>query len=173
MASTLITFTPIEVAAYYRARLPRLLQRGRQWRGACALHGGRRPSFSVDPLTGRWHCFSECGRGGSLIDYEMAFANADFRGAMAAVYAIVGRQLPSRARMDRHEYRAAQDACKRQQQEERDADYFAVAVRLMLEGELERLDAESRERLLWTHILQTIRDNTPYLSACWLLPCYL
>ncbi|MBZ5581391.1 MAG: hypothetical protein LAQ30_04155 [Acidobacteriia bacterium] len=38
----------------------------------CPIHGGKDPNFSVEPATGRWFCHSVCGRGGDIIDLEMA-----------------------------------------------------------------------------------------------------
>jgi len=154
-----ITLTPAEVVEYYRVRVPQLSQRGRNWRGPCALHRGKRASLSVEQETGRWFCHSKCGHGGSIFDFEMLLTGADFKMALASVYAIVGRPLPERARMTRDELRTAQEAIIREQRERQDAEHFASAAMLMLEGELERLPADSPERRTWTRILDTLRTN--------------
>ena len=39
---------------------------GRYWRGACPLHGGKDPNFSVDTETLSWSCFTHCGHGSYL-----------------------------------------------------------------------------------------------------------
>ena len=59
----MIEFTPSDVAAYYRSRLPQLKQHGAEWRGPCPVHGGKRDSFAVDPKTGRAKCWSSCDKG--------------------------------------------------------------------------------------------------------------
>ena len=91
--------TPAEVSAYYTERLPKLAQRGREWRGPCPIHGGKDDNFSVNAETGLWCCHSVCGRGGSVYDLEMALTNADFREAANSVRCVVGRPgLLSRGR---------------------------------------------------------------------------
>src|SRR6185312_9195297 len=110
------TFTEGEIASYYATRVPGLKQRrGAQWRGPCPVHQGRDSNFRVDSATGRWSCYSRCGRSGSLIDLEMALTGADFRAALAGVYALVGRPMPNRARIPRNEWRDLQDAHRRYQ----------------------------------------------------------
>jgi hypothetical protein len=93
-----VTFTPAEVARYCEHRIPGLKQTGAEWRGGCPKHGGKDPNFSVDPATGRWFCHSVCGRGGDIIDLEMALTGADFKTAKAEVFNIVGRIEPERQR---------------------------------------------------------------------------
>jgi putative DNA primase/helicase len=83
--------TPSEIATYYAARIPRLNQRGREWRGPCPIHDGKDDNFSVNAENGTWYCHSACGRGGSAYDLEMALTNADFRAAAQEVRRIVGR----------------------------------------------------------------------------------
>jgi len=83
--------TPQEVSAYYAARLPRLQQRGREWRCPCPIHGGKNDNFSVNAGTGLWHCHSQCGRGGSVYDLEMELGGVDFPAAANEVRRIVGR----------------------------------------------------------------------------------
>ena len=88
-----ITFNQDEVAHYYMVRLPHLKQRhGAEWRGACPIHKGDRDSFAVESDTGRWSCFSRCGRGGDVIELEKALTGADFKTAKAEVFNIVGRR---------------------------------------------------------------------------------
>src|SRR5579864_575160 len=79
-------FTPFEVAAYYRARVPDLSQRGTgEWRGRCPIHRGTRDSFAVNPETGNWFCHSQCGRGGSIFDFEMELSGVQFREAASNI----------------------------------------------------------------------------------------
>lgn len=154
-----IAFTSGEVAAYYHVQLPKLFQRGRQWRGVCPLHGGKRFSLSVNSETGQWYCFADCGRGGSILDFEMLLTGTDFKTALLAVYATIGRVMPEQARFTREEWRAAQQAAKRAEQDRRDADLFAHAAIHIMEGELERLPYDSSERQVWTHVLATLRAD--------------
>jgi len=86
-----VLLTPAKVARYYRIRLPRLRQTDAdEWRGPCPIHGGQRDSFAVERQTGRWYCHSECARGGSVYDLEMALSDCDFATAAAEVRGIVG-----------------------------------------------------------------------------------
>jgi uncharacterized protein (DUF927 family) len=85
-------FTPTEVAIYYAARVPKLKQaRGGESRGPCPLHQGKDDNFVVKSETGEWFCHSVCKRGGSLIDLEMELSGADFKGAKAEIFRVVGR----------------------------------------------------------------------------------
>jgi putative DNA primase/helicase len=83
--------TPSEVSEYYRVRMPRLDQRGNEWLAGCPIHNGKDPNFSVNAETGLWMCHSQCGRGGSIYDLEMALSSADFPDAAREVRRIVGR----------------------------------------------------------------------------------
>ncbi len=89
--SAKVQFLPGEIAAYYRARAPKIKQIGSQWRGPCPLHGGENDSFAIDPETGSWFCHSKCARGGSLIDFEMELSGKLFADAAIDVRAVIGR----------------------------------------------------------------------------------
>ena len=96
----------VELFSYYRTRVPGLKMQGREWRGPCPIHEGKRDSFSVSAETGLWRCFSECADGGSIFDLEMKLAGRPFPEARTEVERIVGRvSLPannsSRAAMKR------------------------------------------------------------------------
>jgi putative DNA primase/helicase len=86
-------FSPSEISAYYAARLPKLQQRGHEWRGPCPIHNGTGDNFSVNAKTGMWCCHSQCGRGGSMFDLEMALTNTEFVVAANEVRRIVGRPV--------------------------------------------------------------------------------
>lgn len=63
----------------------------------CPLHQDRTPSLSIHVQTGAWHCFGCEGRGGSVLDFEMALANLSFDGARAALardFGIQAEELP-------------------------------------------------------------------------------
>jgi hypothetical protein len=108
MPQTTIHWTLGEVSLYYAARVPHLKRRAKRWRAPCPLHRGTRDNFSVDPGTGRWFCFSKCGRGGDMIALEQEFSAADFVTARNNVFEIVGRAVPDdwslRSREQRREY---------------------------------------------------------------------
>ena len=76
-------FTPAEIARYYRYRAPDVKRRGAELRGPCPLHDGRRDSLAINPRTGDWYCHSQCGRGGSLIGFEMEVTGMSFADAAA------------------------------------------------------------------------------------------
>jgi len=86
-----IQFTSNQIETYYAARVPKLKQRGAEWRGPCPIHQGERDSFAVKPDTGQWHCFSTCDRGGDILALELALNGGDFKTAKAAAFRIVGR----------------------------------------------------------------------------------
>ena len=90
-----IRFKPAEVSAYYRERLPNLKQRGREWRGPCPVHQGKRASFSVQAATGLACCHSECARGWDIIALEEVLTGADFGAAKTQVIRIAGRPVPN------------------------------------------------------------------------------
>jgi CHC2 zinc finger len=92
----MIALTVSEVAIYYAARVPDLRQRGKRWRGRCPIHRGKHDSFSVDPETGLWRCWSECVRGGDIITLEIELTGAPWRDAVAEIEGIVGRALLER-----------------------------------------------------------------------------
>src|SRR5262245_7095977 len=97
-----VTFSSGEVAYYYSRRLPDIRQsRTKQWRGRCPLHHGRNNNFAIDPKTGCWYCHSLCGRGGSLLDLEMALTGAPYRQALESVCSLIGRVLQPQSRRDR------------------------------------------------------------------------
>jgi DNA primase len=74
-----ITFTPAEVADYFRARVPDLRQTsGKEWRGGCPGHKGKDPNFTVEAATGLSRCFSTCDRGWDIIGLERELTGAGF-----------------------------------------------------------------------------------------------
>jgi uncharacterized protein (DUF927 family) len=87
-----LTFTAGEVKRYYATRVPHLKQRRlAEWRGACPIHHGKNDNFAVEPDTGRWFCHSTCGRGGDILELEIALKGDDFKSAKGEVFRIVGR----------------------------------------------------------------------------------
>ena len=86
-----MTLSSSEIHTYYRDRVPKLRKsQSGKLRAPCPIHRGRRDSFAIDPETGLWFCHSECGRGGSAFDLEMALTGRGFRDAAAAVREIAG-----------------------------------------------------------------------------------
>lgn len=91
-----IRFSPAEISAYYRRRVPDLKQRGQEWRGPCPVHRGEDANFTVNSQTGAWYCHSQCGRGGGILTLEEELNNSDFNTAREEVFRIVGRGSRSR-----------------------------------------------------------------------------
>lgn len=52
-------------------------QHGPEWHGGCRIHGGKDDNSSINANAGMWYCHSQCGRGGSIYDFEMAITGAD------------------------------------------------------------------------------------------------
>lgn len=47
------------------------------FKGLCPFHDERTPSFHVDPVKGRWHCFG-CNEGGDVIEFVIRFFGMSF-----------------------------------------------------------------------------------------------
>src|SRR5262245_48222113 len=90
-ASMVEKFTPGEVSRFYSALLPKLNQRGKEWRGPCPVHRGERDSFAVDAETGRAFCHSTCSRGWDMIGLQQKLSGQSFAKAKAEVHQVVGR----------------------------------------------------------------------------------
>ena len=83
----MVDFTSTEISAYYAARMPALKpSNGRERRGPCPVHQGKRDNFAVDVETGMAMCHSECGRGWDVIGLESELTGADFVRAKASVF---------------------------------------------------------------------------------------
>jgi hypothetical protein len=162
-----VKFTEAEIAAYYRERLSKLMQRGRQWRGVCPLHQGARFSLSVNAQTGCWYCFAECARGGSLIDFEMTLTGATFKTALATACTIAGHRMPARARMTREEWQVAHDAREREKQECRGVLYFVDAVATLAADVLEDLGPFEQERAVYTQLIEGLRHDARVVFRDW------
>jgi enoyl-CoA hydratase/carnithine racemase len=121
----------------------------------------------VDSETGRWTCFSQCGRGGSLIDFEMALTGTEFKAALAAVYGIVGRPLPDRIRMTRDDWRRVQEAREREERERREAFFFAEAAATMAEQALEILQTWDDERRVHAKLLEDLKADAVAVYRDW------
>jgi hypothetical protein len=152
----MITLASSEVAIYYAARVPNLLQRGKQWRAHCPIHRGKHDSFSVEAATGLWRCWSDCGRGGDIIALEIALTGAAWREAMAEVERIIGRILLDRPGT-RGERRALAERREREQLEMRAAEFFRIAAMSMAEHVLDDLPEGVPERFGPTQLLLNLR----------------
>jgi hypothetical protein len=157
----MIELAPGEVAQYYVTRSPDLRQRGKRWRGACPVHKGTHPNFSVNPQAGLWRCWS-CGRYGDVIALEMALTGAPWREAVAEVGRIIGRVLLDQP-ATRAERRALADRREREQREMRAAEFFRIAATGMTEQILEELPEAVAERFGPTQLLRSLRgaDGDP------------
>lgn len=54
---------------------------GQRWTGLCPFHDERTPSFSVDPVSGLYHCFG-CKASGDVITFVREKEQTDFVGAV-------------------------------------------------------------------------------------------
>jgi DNA primase len=152
----MITLTPAEVATFYAARASALRQRGKRWRGRCPIHRGKHDSFSVHPETGLWRCWSDCGRGGDIIELEIALTGATWREGVAEVERIIGRVLLNRP-ASVSERRALAERRQREQRETRDAEFFRIAAASVAEHILDELPEAVSERFGPTQLLLDLR----------------
>jgi KaiC/GvpD/RAD55 family RecA-like ATPase len=104
-----IDFNPHEIGQYYRARAPKIKQRGPEWRGPCPIHGGKDDNFAVDPETGKAFCHSACGRGWDILGLEQELTGCGFAEAKAEVFGMVGKIDAPQARTKRGEFDRAYD----------------------------------------------------------------
>ncbi len=87
-----LTFSPDEILRYYSERAPALRRNGEaELRGPCPIHHGQNPNFVVDLKSGLFNCFSKCGRGGNLLQFEMAIRGSSFSTACDEVLWLMGR----------------------------------------------------------------------------------
>lgn len=70
-------------------RYIKLRKAGRHFVGICPIHKDSRPSFTVYPENGTWHCYG-CNQGGDVISFIQAVEHTDFRGAAAILGASIG-----------------------------------------------------------------------------------
>ncbi len=96
-----IDFSPAEVGVYYAARVPGLHPAGKELRGPCPVHKGKKHSFAVDRDTGQAFCHSKCGRGWDMISLEQELAGTRFAEARDAIFRIVGRPEPQNGNRSR------------------------------------------------------------------------
>jgi len=101
------SFSASEISAYYRERVPKLKQRGREWRGPCPVHQGKNDSFAVNPETGAAYCHSKCGRGWSIVELEQELGGGTRKEAAERIRRLVGR--PEEPRRPRRRQVAAYD----------------------------------------------------------------
>ena len=153
----MITITPIEASIYYAARMPELRQRGKRWRGPCPIHGGNHDNFSVDPETGLWRCWSECGRGGNIIALEMARTGTTWRDAVIAIERIIGRDLLERPATSA-ERRTLVDRLEHDRRDMHDAEFWRIAGRCLAEEVLETLPEAVPDRFGPTQLLMSLRN---------------
>jgi DNA primase len=71
----------IKAAAPVRSFVLRYLELSPAGRGLCPFHDDQVASFSVNDAENFWYCFA-CERGGSIIDFWMAWQEIDFKIAL-------------------------------------------------------------------------------------------
>jgi CHC2 zinc finger len=162
-----IILSSADVAIYFALRVPDLGQRGKRWRGRCPIHRGKHDSFSVNPETGLWRCWSDCGCGGDIIALEIALTGAQWLDAVAEVEYIIGRSLINRP-ATRAERQAWTERREREQREMRAAEFFRTAATSLAEHVLDQLPEAVPERFGPTQLLLSLRGadgaplRTPY-----------
>jgi 5S rRNA maturation endonuclease (ribonuclease M5) len=90
-AATHNLLSPGDIRRYYNSRVPKLHKVGSELRAPCPIHKGKRDSLAVNLEKGTWFCHSECGRGGSIFQFEAAVSGCDLKHARDEVLRIAGR----------------------------------------------------------------------------------
>ena len=72
-----------------------LRRTGKTYKGLCPFHDDRTPSFTVDPTTGRYRCWS-CGEHGDCFTWVMKTGNVEFPEALRELAEKAGVELRSR-----------------------------------------------------------------------------
>ena len=147
-----------EISRYYATRMPKLVQRGRWWRGACPVHSGKGDSFSVAPETGRYRCF-KCGANGDVVDLEMRLAGARFPQARNSVFGTIGRPVPQTRERSPEETYLWIEQQQRAQRDQRDADHWLHAVNTYGEAALEVMASDDPAREHISRLLSDLRQH--------------
>jgi hypothetical protein len=70
-----------------------LKKSGKELRGPCPIHQGKRDSLAINMETGAWYCHSGCDRGGTIFDFETELTGVNGKAARDAVLATIGRSV--------------------------------------------------------------------------------
>jgi DNA primase len=73
-----------------------LKKTGGRYKGLCPFHQEKTPSFTVDPVLGRWHCFGGCSEGGDIFKFLMKAEGLTFPEAVEKLAARAGVTLTRR-----------------------------------------------------------------------------
>ena len=72
-----------------------LRRAGKVWKGLCPFHDDKTPSFTVDPTTGRYRCWS-CGEHGDCFTWVMKTGHLEFPDALKKLAQKAGVEIKSR-----------------------------------------------------------------------------
>ncbi len=72
---------------------------GKHFSGLCPFHDDKNPSFSVDPHTGRYRCWS-CGESGDVFTWVMKTESVDFPEALQILARRAGLELQGRGKRE-------------------------------------------------------------------------
>lgn len=89
----------IDIVELISAYTP-LKKNGTRYKGLCPFHQEKTPSFTVDPVLGRWHCFGGCSEGGDIFKFLMKADGLTFPEAVEKLATRAGVTLVRRG-MDR------------------------------------------------------------------------
>ncbi|MGC4046704.1 MAG: DNA primase [Armatimonas sp.] len=85
----------IDIVELISAYTP-LKKTGGKYKGLCPFHQEKTPSFNVDPISGRWHCFGGCGEGGDIFKFLMKAEGLTFPEAVEKLATRAGVTLVRR-----------------------------------------------------------------------------
>lgn len=91
-----------------------LKRSGKSWIGLCPFHDDKRPSFSVNPQTGTFRCWS-CQERGDAFTWVMKTMNVDFHDALLYLAKLTGVELKRRGSSppgQREQWTAAMEAAR-------------------------------------------------------------
>ena len=135
----------------------KLIRRGHRLWAWCAFHQERTPSFVIDTIKQRFHCFG-CGTGGDFLDFYAKVHNLDTREAirqLAAEYGLTRNLTPQ-------ERKAALQARKEREQAK---ELDAKLVETVKAARLECFDAERQIHQILESITEEDLDKPEVIWA--------